>query len=289
MGDEVPAELLEIAEALLPGAPMDTASLAQGSHHDIVLLPGVAAVRISRHERAAAALPRRTRLLRLIGASGLPFAVPEPLTPVTRFAGRAAVAVSWVGGTGLPRDAADPAKLAALLRSLSEVPLTPELRALLETPNEDATGRPWADFMAEQVIPNLPARWRADGRRRLDAAVQLEPVAAALVHGDLGTTNVHWGPDGALVGVLDWDLARAFDPALDAALLSWFGWDTVRAAVDAGTFRRARIWDGLFGSEHFIAVLNGIAERDVERFVPYLVRWLEEHADPPGGAHSGSR
>jgi hypothetical protein len=55
----------------------------------------------------------------------------------------------------------------------------------------------------------------------------------------------------------------------------------VAAAVDGPTCRRARTWDGLFGSEHFIAVLNGIADEQVERFIPYLVRWLEEHAERP--------
>jgi aminoglycoside phosphotransferase (APT) family kinase protein len=258
---------------------MDAATLAAGSHHHVVLIPDVAAVRISRHERAAAALPRRIELLRLIAASGLPFAVPEPLTPVTHFGDRAAVAVSWIGGSGLPPGAADPARLGALLRSLSDVPLTPELRALLDRPNEGSAGRPWADFLAEQILPRMPIQWRDDGRRRLDAAAQLPPVQPALVHGDLGSTNVHWGPGGELVGILDWDLARAFDPALDAALLNWFGWDTVRAAVDAETYRRAQIWDGLFGAEHFIAVLNGIADEDVEHFIPYLVRWLQQHAE----------
>jgi len=275
----VPDDLLDIAVALLPEASLDGVALAQGSHHDVVLLPGIAAIRISRHARAAAALPRRARLLQLIAAAGLPFAVPEPLTPVTHFVDRAAVAVSWIGGIGLPRDSAEPAKLTALLRSLSEVPLTPELRTLLDLPNEDSAGRPWPEFLGEQVIPRLPVRWRDDGRRRLEAALALPPVAHSLVHGDLGSTNVHWGPDGEIVGVLDWDLARAFDPALDAALLSWFGWEVVRNAVDSQTYRRAQIWDGLFGSEHFVAVLNGIADEDVDRFVPYLVAWLENRSE----------
>jgi aminoglycoside phosphotransferase (APT) family kinase protein len=277
VADRVPDDLLAIAEALLPRASLSGAAVAQGSHHHVVLLPGVAAIRISRHSRAAAALPRRTRLLQLIASAGLPFAVPEPLTPVTTFDDRIAVAVSWIGGTGRHRDAADPAKLATLLRSLSDVPLTSELRAVLDLPNEESAGRPWPEFLSEQVIPRLPVRWRDDGRRRLDAALDLPPVAASLVHGDLGSTNVHWARDGEITGVLDWDLARAFDPALDAALLSWFGWDTVRKAVDSQTYRRANIWDGLFGSEHFIAVLNGIADQDVDRFIPYLVAWLESH------------
>jgi len=272
------AELLEIAEALVPGAPMDAARVTGGSHHHLVLLPGVAAVRVARHARAAAALGRRTEVLRLVGGAGLPFAVPEPLTPVTWFGSRAAVAVSWLDGGGLPRDGASPAQLGFLLRSLAEVSLTPELHAVLGLANEDSAGRPWAEFLDRLVVPRLPARWRDEGRRRVEAALELAPVPPALVHGDLGGDNVHWAPDGSLVGVLDWDLARAFDPALDAALLSWFGWDVLARAVDGETLRRARIWDGLFGAEHFIAVLGGMADADVDRFVPYLVRRLEEHA-----------
>ncbi|OUC90663.1 hypothetical protein [Streptosporangium minutum] len=48
MGDRAPAELLKMADALMPGASRDAARLARGGIHDVVLLPGVAAVRISR-------------------------------------------------------------------------------------------------------------------------------------------------------------------------------------------------------------------------------------------------
>lgn len=58
MNHEVPADLLEIVHALLPGAPLDRALLAaDGNVHHVVLLPGVAAVRISKR----APRPRRCR------------------------------------------------------------------------------------------------------------------------------------------------------------------------------------------------------------------------------------
>src|SRR6185312_9259675 len=161
--ERVEAELLEIAEALVPGARMGTARVARGSHHHVVLLPEVAAVRISRHARSAAALPRRTEVLRLVGAVGLPFAVPEPLTAVTAFGERAAVAVSWIGGEGLPRDAATSEQLSVLLRPLSEAPISPELHAILSVPNENSAGRPWAEFLSELVVPRLPERWQDEG------------------------------------------------------------------------------------------------------------------------------
>ncbi|MGW2350197.1 phosphotransferase family protein [Actinacidiphila glaucinigra] len=278
MNHEVPADLLELVDALLPGAPLDRALLAaDGNIHHVVLLPAVAAVRISKRASAAEALPRRTDLLRAIGAAGLPFAVPEPLTPVTVFDGRAAVAVSWLDGTALPEGEGDPEQIGELLRALREVPLTPPLRRAMAASQAQTPTRGWAVVLAEDVIPRLPPRWRAEGRRRLDDAVALEPVPDALVHGDLAGSNVHWGPDGKLVGVLDWDLALPFDPAVDAACMAWHGWDTIRAAVDDETYRRARVWDQTFGIEHLIAVLPGKTLSNVDSYVDHIVPWLEHN------------
>lgn len=41
-------------------------------------------------------------------------------------------------------------------------------------------------------------------------------VEPGLVHGDLAGTNLLWRADGTVSRVLDWDLAQAFDPAVDA-------------------------------------------------------------------------
>ncbi|MEV0629810.1 hypothetical protein [Nonomuraea wenchangensis] len=104
----VPADLLEIAEALVPDAALDSARLAEhGNMHHVVLFPGVAAVRISKRPSAAADLPRRVEILRAVAAAGLPFAVPEPLTAVTAFGKHAAVAISWIDGEGLPEGVGD--------------------------------------------------------------------------------------------------------------------------------------------------------------------------------------
>ncbi|MFF0740460.1 aminoglycoside phosphotransferase family protein [Streptomyces sp. NPDC004111] len=284
----VPADLLEIADALLPGTSLDAARLAEhGNVHRTVLVPGVAAVRVSRRPHAARAMPRRTELLRVVAAAGLPFAVPEPLTEVTRFGEQTAVAVSWIDGTGLPPGQGDPAAIGQLLRTLREFPLGEELRALLVAPREDnrpdeRTEPGWATVLTEEVLPRLPAEWRTEGRRRLDAALALDPVPEALVHGDLGAQNVHWNEDGELVGVLDWDLAQAFDPAVDAALMAWHGWDTVRRAVDTETYRRARVWDRLFGVEHLVAVLDGKSLANADSYVEHVVGWLERNASGDG-------
>lgn len=279
MSDPVPAELLEIVDALLPGAPLNAARLAGGGNiHHVVLLPGLAAVRVSRKPRAAEALPRRTALLRAIGTAGLPFAVPEPLTPVTTFGERAAVAVSWLDGAGLPEGEGDPVRIGELLRALRELPLTPELATLLDAPRAAAGTRRWSDVLAEEVLPRLPLKWHDQARRRLDAAMALEPVPDTLIHGDLGAENVHWAADGTLIGVLDWDLAQLFDPAVDAALMAWHGWENIRRAVDTGTYRRARVWEAAFGVGHLVAVLSGQPLSNVDSYVEHVVAWLEDDA-----------
>jgi aminoglycoside phosphotransferase (APT) family kinase protein len=276
----VPAELLEIVESLLPGAPLHGARLAShGNIHDVVLVPGVAAVRIARRPSAAELMPARMAVLRAVASSGLPFAVPEPITPVTAFGDRTAVAVSWLDGAGLPEGQGDPRRIGDLLAALREAPLTPELRAALDRQHDGPGRRHWSEILAEDVIPRLPPRWQDDGRRRLADAIALDPVPDALVHADLGAENVHWNEEGDLVGVLDWDLAIFGDPAVDAACMAWHGWDTVRRAVDPDTYERARIWDGLFGVEHFVAVLPGRPLANVESYVEHVVAWLEREAD----------
>lgn len=282
MSEPVPSDLLEIADALVPGAPLGSARLAPGGMHDVVLLPGVAAVRVGRRPSVSAALPRRTELLRAIAAAGLPFAVPEPLTPVTTFGERAAVAVSWLDGAGLGAGQGDPALIGELLGALRELPVTPELRALLPAPRSYAGPSSWSTILAEEVIPRFPARWREEGRRRLDDALALEQVPDSLVHGDLVGDNVHWDANGKLVGVLDWDRAHLFDPAIDAAFMGWHGWAHLRDAVDAGTYRRAVTWERAFGVNQLVAllVLAGEPLTLVDSFTAHVVAWLDEDGGP---------
>ncbi|MEU7895237.1 phosphotransferase [Nonomuraea sp. NPDC049152] len=281
MSKQVPGELLEIADALMPGISLDAARFFQGGIHDVVLLPGIAAVRVSQRPSGAQALPRRTELLRVIAASGLPFAVPEPLTPVMMFGERAAVAVSWLDGAGLPDGVGDPARIGELLTALRELVVTPELRAVLGAPRMYSDGHHWADILAEEVIPRLPGKWRDVGLRRLEDALALEPVQDCLVHGDLGGENIHWSEDGKLIGVLDWDRAHLFDPAIDAATMGWLhGWDNLREAVDSATYRRAQVWDRTFGVTHLVAALDGRPMAHVDSFVQHIVAWLEQERDP---------
>lgn len=275
MPQPVPADLLEIAEAPVPDAPVGSARLAEhGNMHHVVLFPGVAAVRISKRPGAAAESPRRVEILRVIAAAGLPFDVPEPLTAVARFGDRAAVAVSWIGGEPLPEGIGDPAAFGLLLETLREVEISPELEAVLHERCRHADGLGWAEVLNE-IVPRLPTRWRDTVRQRLDTLLALEEVPPRLVHGDLGGSNIHFGQNGKLTGVLDWDMAILSDPAIDAALVAtWHGWDVLRAATDEDTRRRAWAWNDAVGVGHLHAVFGGRALSNVDGSV---VAWLEEY------------
>ncbi|MBN6761043.1 phosphotransferase, partial [Micrococcus luteus] len=97
------------------------------------------------------------------------------------------------------------------------------------------------------------------------------PVPPSLVHGDLAGHNMRWRavPEDedpraplrwALAGVLDWDLACAWDPALNVAYLAlWHGEEKVPdLARDAAEARRARVWLGAMALE----TLDDAAARD---------------------------
>ncbi|MGZ3144345.1 phosphotransferase family protein [Lentzea chajnantorensis] len=271
-------DLLEIAAALLPGVNLDRAVLAtEGNVHRVLLVPGTAAVRVSKRPLAAATMPRRVAVLHALAAADLPFQVPVPLTPVTPFGDRTAVAVSWLDGTPLPKGEGSPAQVAEVLEAVRSVPLDAGLLAAVDG---RAEGRHWSDVIGTDVVPRLPRRWQAEVLRRLDAALALDPVPDALVHGDLGGGNVHWSADGKLLGVLDWDTAMPADPAIDAALMAWHGWDTVRRAVSAQTYHRARTWDALLGVGHLVACLNGRPMTNPDGFVQAVVPWLEADGQP---------
>ncbi|MDX1659113.1 MAG: phosphotransferase [Nitriliruptorales bacterium] len=69
-------------------------------------------------------------------------------------------------------------------------------------------------------MPRLPADLQQEAHDRIEAVVDLDPPPPSLVHGDLAGDNVRWRGD-AVAGVRDWDLASAWDPAVDAACLAW--------------------------------------------------------------------
>ena len=274
--------LRAVAEAALPGLRLDDARTDRGGSHDVVLLPGVAVVRVARTPTAEAELVRNVELLRRLSALDLPFAVPEPLSGIVTADGRSGVALSWLDGEPAARgEGGDPEQLAALLGALRAIDLR-GLDGLLGVPHQYAGGERWSQLLLEEVVPRLPGEWRDEARRRVVAALELDPVEPSLVHGDLAGANVHWAPDGRLLGILDWDLAQPFDPALDAACLAWHGWDRVREAVDEPTLRRAWTWYLTFALEVLAhALVNGETGETLDRRVVVTVAALERSAARP--------
>lgn len=277
--DPLPEQLRAVAEAALPGERLDHARTDHGGSHDVVLLPGVAVVRVARTPTAEAELFRNVELLRRLSVLDLPFAVPEPLSAIVTAEGRSGVALSWLDGEPAARgEGGDPEQLAALLGALREVDLR-GLDGALGVPHQYAGGERWSQLLLEEVVPRLPGEWRDEARRRVTAALELEPVEPSLVHGDLAGANVRWAADGRLLGVLDWDLAQPFDPALDAACLSWHGWERVRAAVDGLMLRRAWTWYLTFALEVLAhALADGESGEALDRRVAVTVAALERSA-----------
>jgi aminoglycoside phosphotransferase (APT) family kinase protein len=271
--------LLAVAESALPGHRWVGARVLRRSAHDVLLLPGTAAVRVARSPSTAAALPRRTELLRRLARQGLPFAVPEPLAEVVTVEGRTGVALSWMYGRhrrpGSGLSDVGPEQPAALLRALREADCGP-LADVLGVPHEGVGGDGWAELMLGQVVPRLPRTSRAEACRRIAKARDLVPSDPSLVHGALDASHLLWDGLGRIVGVLGWDVAQRFDPALDAAWLLSQQWDPARAGVDAEQLRRIRIWALTLSLEPTArAILDQAPEEHLAYQVRRAVTWLE--------------
>jgi len=267
-------DLGEVIVELLPGTDPARAVVRSGQFHDVALFPGQGAVRIARHADRQDELRRVAELCRRLDRCGLPFHVPVPLSPVIEHDSVAALAVSWVGGEPAPKGSHRPTQLAATLEALARVDLS-ALSDVLAPPHVYAGGTQWYALMVDEVVPRLPPRLRDEARRRIDAAAGLKTPPPGLVHGDFAGDNMRWEGE-VLVGVLDWDLASAWDPAVDAACLAWHGWDTVRAAVDAATYQRACTWWATFGIEQVAAaIVAGEPPDVVDRYVAGATRWLD--------------
>lgn len=274
---------LDLTRNLLPALPppaLATARVAtHGTFHDVVLVPGHAVIRIVRRTEDAAALPRRVELLNRLSRAGLPFAVPRPLSPVVPyrqtgpFADLAAVALSWVpGAPSRPQDGG-PRLVADLLAAVGGVDVA-RVADVLDVPHAFLGRERWADVLMNEVVPLLDPPWRAEASRRVESALVLPAVPPRLVHGDLAGSNIHVA-GGRVVGVIDWDLAQAFDPAVDAACLGWFGWDALAAAVDPETLRRARVWYGTFGLEQVgVALQRRVGDAELASQLSRAQDWL---------------
>lgn len=269
----------DLVAAALPSCEPSEGKVVGGQFHDVVLFPGRGVVRIARRV-GSSELSRVVALLERLASAGLPFAIPEPIGPVVAVHGMEAVAMSWIGGAPSPKGTGPPGELARVLAAFADVDVD-ELADVLAPPHAYAGGPEWYRLMVDEVIPRLPGRQQREARRRVEAAEALDGMEPTLVHGDLAGDNMRWH-EGRLVGVLDWDLAAAWDPAVDVACLAWHGWDTVRRSVDASTYRRAIVWAATFGIEQVAAAIAAEEPPEVvDRYVADAVRWLDRTPVPP--------
>lgn len=256
-----------LAADLFPGPDWASGTVEEGGQSHLVLVArGEAVLRMARTPEAAADLGRRCALVDAL-APQLPYRFPRTLAPPWRGDGCAAVVQEYVPGAAHPPHHGDAEQLWTLLSELAAVDVEP-LRPLLATPSAHR-GAVWAWDAGKTtaVLAALPQDLAGPAARVVEAVrgfaavrnAEAGPdgatgtdVPPALVHGDLAGHNMHW-LDGKLLGILDWDLAAAWDPALNAAHLGlWHGRDLLASITrDPGEAARAAVWIGAIGLDGF--------------------------------------
>ncbi len=227
----------------------DAATLRSGQFHDVVLA-GDAAYRFPRDEQSRRRLPGRVALLAALTRHHLPVTIPEPVdaahldqplgrcyVAVRRLRGEPVVPSPAGGGRALVR------RLAELLDALAALGTCAEVRRVAPRAAPDQ----WADWsgrVRQVLFPLMSASGRQRAEAELDAVCTVPAAGDALVHSDLGGSNLLLTRyDGAPVvtGVLDWDEAHIGSQANDLASLAvTFGWEVAGqiAAARGGTDRQ---------------------------------------------------
>ncbi len=223
--------------------------LVSGQFHDVVLA-GDVAYRFPRDDQARRALPGRVALLRVLQDSGFPVATPVPLATAhagePEALGRCYVALSRLRGHPLrgpldpPSESAMLGELGRLMGALSELGADPAVAKAVPGADPDRWIR-FADDVARVLFPLMSGQGRRRAEAELARATAVDPAGTALVHGDLGGTNLLWEaapPGPRLAGILDWDEAHLGSQAEDLASLAvTFGWpqaERLDAARPAG-------------------------------------------------------
>jgi Ser/Thr protein kinase RdoA (MazF antagonist) len=187
-----------------------------GQFHDVVLA-GDFAYRFPRDEESRRALPGRVALLRLLANCRLPVATPVPLATAPaglhEALGRCHVALSRLRGQPLEREQAispqsEPvviAELGRLLDALSELGANPAVAMAVPGADPDRWVR-FASEVSRVLFPLMSDRGRRRAEAELAKVAAVDPGGTALVHGDLGGTNLLWTvaePGPHLAGILD--------------------------------------------------------------------------------------
>nr|WP_245669094.1 viomycin phosphotransferase [Nocardia speluncae] len=230
---------------LLPDAEPGDIAVREGQFH-LVVIGTDRVVCLPRTEAAAARLPRRAAVLRVLAGFDLGFRVPVPREEGggDGIGEQPFLVLSRVPGAPLTAEVLDDPRVAevvanqyvGLLAGLARAGADAGVRATLPAPEDR-----WQRFAAE-VRAELFGLMSAGGRRRaeqeLGAVEGLPDLTAAVVHGDLGPENVLWeSVDGLprLSGVVDWDEVGLGDPAEDlAALGAGYGNSLLRRILTLG-------------------------------------------------------
>ncbi|MFC0582090.1 phosphotransferase family protein [Micrococcoides hystricis] len=248
---------------------------------------GRAVIRFGRRPDSAAALERMGRLHPALarGLAGTGVRIPEPLGTVHQTGLGPAMAFSFIDGRDHPPARGNPGEfarggddlgvmtkaLADVLEALQQVPIE-TVEADLAPPFSyrgqwtTAKTATVLEFIGEQA-PELMAATSLLLRTLINHPLGFDSKLG-LVHGDLAGQNMVWNEElSAVTGVLDWDLASRWDPAINLMHLSlWHGEQILEPVVASLQERglleaegiespsmyvaRARFWSGVWAAEN---------------------------------------
>jgi aminoglycoside phosphotransferase (APT) family kinase protein len=264
------------------------AQLLHGQFHDVVLL-GEVAYRFPRDEESRRLLPGRAAVLTVLGRRHLPVEIPRVLSEaaVSLPLGRCHVALHRVPGqpVGRTRIADPPAAsamlsgLARLLDRLSDLGSDAEVRGAVPRSDRRLWER-FAEDVATVLFPLMTGQGRALAQEELNRVLAIDLAGEALVHGDLGTTNLLWADADtkpSLASVLDWDGAHLGSQAEDlASIAATFGWpfarrlDAMRHAGNTRLISDAQAIAGTFALQQALpAALSGDGPSLADGLIPY--------------------
>ena len=192
--------------------------IGDGWDSEVHVVDGSWVVRVPRRAQVAAEVRAEIALLAELGPT-LPVAVPrvEAVGP----AAEGWFAYRLIEGTPL-RPGAPAGEVAAFLSALHRFPFDRAVELGVRRPDWEAALAGRLEEFSSRVLPLLDPDERALAERRF-AEFWSDPAhfgfRPAVIHADLGPEHLLCGPDGRLVGVIDWTDAHIGDPALDFAWL----------------------------------------------------------------------
>ncbi len=273
-------EELSIARRLRPDLSWEHASVNEGGQfHKVVIANPDSVIRMARTIDATEEMPRSIKLLELV-SDQLDYQIPVATSQIQTVDSLGSVAMSFILGSAHEPHYGDPKILGKLVSDLAQVELEP-LREHLASPF--AFRGPWTDERQQQCFDALPEELRGPASSLWAQLDELAQVPPSLVHGDLAGHNMHW-VDEELIGILDWDLAAAWDPALNTAYLSlWHGLEMVDLiAPSPDEAHRAKIWLGLMSLERLSDTLSRTDNPKTDKLLRKIGPRIENAAQAVG-------